>query len=251
MSDGTSESHGNVYARIARASEIISGMRFEKNKYVSITSRSGYAIMPIAQILEAVRKAHGEAGVVVAFGRPEFDEDKGEFCKRESAGWSWAVGHIDVRIFGEDENDCLEITVPCEARDNADKLTNKLITNGMRTLYRTLYSIDGDDAVDPEEINEAGAARVEQNRSNAVESARSDRFFGKPTSKTDEPSRSEEQTRDLVEKWSHLDFEAEGIMGTFRNRYGEDISKWGSEPLGECYNALLEHCRKRNSGASA
>lgn len=41
----------------------------------------------------------------------------------------------------------------CEAQDNSDKLTNLLLTNAQRALYRTLYAIDEGPGMDPEEFN--------------------------------------------------------------------------------------------------
>lgn len=42
-----------------------------------------------------------------------------------------------------------------EARDTSDKLVNKLVTNAMRTIYRTVYCIDAGE--DPEAENSGNA----------------------------------------------------------------------------------------------
>jgi hypothetical protein len=150
----------NVFARIAAAYKEISAEVFEKTGTVA-GSGGGYKFIPIGQILEIVRKANGNNGVIVIFGKPEYDADQGEgrtkYDKANNYGgtttWHYAVGHITVRIFGESSDDRIEMEVPFEAQDNSDKLTNKIMTNAERCLYRTLYAIDegGDD---PESINE-------------------------------------------------------------------------------------------------
>ena len=152
-----------VYERIAAAYQDIAAMPFVKSGTVNAGTRDSYKFVPISQILQAVREAHARHGVIVLFGRPEYDAEQGEkrytYEKTSRDGsyttrWQAANGHIDVRICGGSAEDVIELTVPCEAQDNSDKLTNKLITNAERTLYRTLYAIDEGDEDDPEAVNE-------------------------------------------------------------------------------------------------
>lgn len=151
-----------VYERIAAAYQDIAALPFIKSGTVNPGSRDSYKFVPISQILQAVREAHAKHGIIVLFGRPEYDPEQGE--KRYSyekisrdgsytTRWQAANGHIDVRICGGSAEDVIEVVVPCEAQDNSDKLTNKLITNAERTLYRTLYAIDEGDDDDPESVN--------------------------------------------------------------------------------------------------
>lgn len=189
----------NVFQRLNIAYKVIADYKFVKDKYVETRRPNsskkddkgdGYWYVSIGQILEAVRNAHAQAGLVVIFGVPEYDTEKGEkrytYIKKEQkwnpnyqrydytgkeTTWYAANGHVDVSIFGRDEDDCIRTMVAFEVQDNSDKLTNKILTNAQRSLYRTLYAIDGDDAQDPEAINNGGDEPVD-------EPPKEDRFFG-------------------------------------------------------------------------
>lgn len=165
-----------IYERIADASKDIAATDFKKDGTVKVGGRDSYNFIPIGQILNAVRTVHAKHGIIVVFGRPEYDvanaEKRYTYTKKSSfdgkeSQWFAANGHIDVTIYGRN-GDYIEVSVPCEAQDNSDKLTNKLVTNAERCLYRTLYAIDEGDATDPEAFNEPVSEPV------------SDGFFGTP-----------------------------------------------------------------------
>lgn len=177
----------NVFSRIAAAYQDIAAETFEKTGTVA-GSGGGYKFIPIGQILNIVRLAHSKHGVIVVFGRPMYDAAQGEkrtsyertvktpYGETRTVTWYHAVGHIDVKIFGGSDDDYIETSVPFEAQDNSDKLTNKIITNAERCLYRTLYAID-EGGEDPEAVNETNEAikAIERN-----ERKTDDKFFGKP-----------------------------------------------------------------------
>lgn len=172
----------SIYERIDAAYAEISQGGFSKDGTVKVSGSNGYRFISIGQILEPVRKAHGRWGVKVLFGRPEYDTANGEKRYAQSrksqygeTTWQIAVGHIHVRIIGRDEEDCIELDVPFEAQDNSDKLTNKILTNAERCLYRTLYAIDEGDASDPEAVNVPMEDAVAP-----AKDVKSDPFFGKP-----------------------------------------------------------------------
>ena len=145
-----------AYAEIAKAVFAKSGR---------VQGSASYAYIPIGQMLEIVRQAHARAGVKVLLGRPEYDPDMGEGRREmrmqrtnpvtgkpyETIEY-YAVGHMAVRILGAGPEDCVETEIGFEARDNSDKLTNKIYTNVERNLYRTLYAID-EGGPDPEAEN--------------------------------------------------------------------------------------------------
>lgn len=148
----------NVIERINEARRIIAETEFTKSG--TVKGGQSYTFIPIGQILQAVRKAHAQAGVTVTFGRPQYDAEQFEkrytYVKKGQYGettWHAANGHIVATIYGSSVEDCIEMEVPFEAQDNSDKLTNKIITNAERCLYRVLYAIDEGDATDPEAFN--------------------------------------------------------------------------------------------------
>ena len=155
--ESTHTDERNIYARIQDAYRAIAAQGFTKDGQVK--GAANYRFISIGQILAAVRKAQADAGITVIFGRPQYDpsafEKRWDWVKKGQYGdstWYAAVGHISVRLYGRDADDCIETEIPFEAQDNSDKLTNKIITNAERTLYRTLYSID-EGSEDPEEYN--------------------------------------------------------------------------------------------------
>lgn len=191
----------SIYERIAAAYVEIAEYKFKKDGRVKGNKKpknkdeddGGYKFIKIEQILDVIRSIHSKHGIIVLFGKVEFDADNLEerrLVKKpkfnhytgetETKDWYVANGHIHVRIFGAG-GDCIEVDVSCEGMDNADKLTNKLITNAERNLYRTLYSIDGDDAKDPEETNVAIEEEEPEEQPQGRPRPRpNDAFFGKP-----------------------------------------------------------------------
>lgn len=185
---------GNVYTRIAAAYQDIAAETFEKTGTVA-GSGGGYKFIPIGQILNIVRRAHGKHGVIVVFGRPQYDPEQGEkrtsfdkttknsYGETRTTTWHYAIGHIDVKIFGGSDDDYIETSVPFEVQDNSDKLTNKIITNAERCLYRTLYAID-EGGEDPESVNETNETVSGKVARNVPET---DKFFGRKEPVKKEP----------------------------------------------------------------
>lgn len=146
-----------IHQRISDAYKDIAAESFEKTDRVS----GGYAYIPIAQMLGTIRAAHARHGIITVFGPVQYDPEQNEkritVRKTVNGGtyektYTVANGHVDVRIYGAG-GDWIETTVSCEAQDNSDKLTNLLLTNAQRALYRTLYAIDEGPGMDPEEFN--------------------------------------------------------------------------------------------------
>lgn len=141
-------------------------------------------MISITQILDVVQKVHAKNGIKCIFEGPYYDMQNNE--KRTTVPWRdgkrvIANGHFEVRIIGEGPDDMIETIAQCEAWDTEanDKLGNKLLTNAMRSLYRSLYAIDGDDTRDPEEENSAVQGAP------AEEPAEKDKWFSKKEPKTE------------------------------------------------------------------
>lgn len=253
--------------RIDLAYSEISQMEFKKSKMVWLRKPgtnfkadegNGYAILTIADILDPIRRTHGKYGVKLQLGvplcDPEHFPDEGI---TKNGPMVHFVGHIHYKLVGKDVRDVLEGDVSCEAQDNADKLRNKLVTNGLRTLYRTLYGIDGDDSQDPEEINTP--AKPETNGKKAVSE---DRFFGKAP-KEEEQTKKEKQTEepippadvpvtettlerprevkeDTINK-ACKDLKLRKVVMSFAKDkgYGYNTETWTEEQINEVYSAVV------------
>lgn len=228
-----------VHQRIAQAAQIIAAETFSKSGTVNPGTRQAYNFIPISQILETVRRAQAKAGVFVVFGAPEYDPQQRErrweyettnpqFGTKTT--WYCANGHITATIYGAD-GDSIETVVPFEAKDNSDKLTNKILSNAMRSLYRTLYSID-EGSADPEAENvpnEVVETAAKEPRKAALESAQEDPFFSgtKPLRKL---------AKEVVET-SRKSEVNDGIKGRYSTQYGP-IDGWDRETMEACLREM-------------
>lgn len=237
----------NVIERINEARRIIAETDFSKSG--TVAGKGGYNFIPVGQILQAVRKAHAQAGVTVTFGRPEYDAEQFEkrytYVKKSSfdgkeTTWHAANGHLTATIYGGSVDDRIEMEVPFEAQDNSDKLTNKIITNAERCLYRVLYAIDEGDATDPEAFNfdmpapEPKGSWRDQARNNP------DPFFGKPSAprKLDAPN--EFHTLDDITQRLNL-WVRDPRFAEIVKRYGADFgvtADWSEDIV----RAMFDEC---------
>ena len=210
----------SIYERIDAAYEEISQAKVTKDG--SVTGGAKYNYVTIAQILDIVRRAHGKFGVKVFFGLPQYNAE--QFEKRYTeirkgnygeTKWQIANGHIEVRIVGRDEEDVIEMQVPFEAQDNSDKLTNKIITNAERTLYRTLYAIDEGEGSDPEAQN---IVAIQEEKPQPP--PKEDRFFGSPKRLEDaQPATAREKQEAAYLNKSQISDETVKIAIAYAKRY--------------------------------
>lgn len=181
-----------IYERIDKAYAEVAQHEFKKDTWVGkwIVTRdnngkkvrnpdpdNGYYVIGITQILKVIQAVHAKHGIKCIFEGPFFDTENSEksiTIPFGSGKRAIANGHYDVKIIGEGPDDMIETRAQCRAWDTEgnDKLDNKLLTNAMRSLYRSLYSIDGDDSLDPEEENPAVQGAL-------TEGPTDDPFFGK------------------------------------------------------------------------
>lgn len=264
MSESTNLRELTICERIDLAYSEISQMEFKKSKMVWLRKPgtnfksdegNGYAILTIADILDPIRRTHGKYGVKLQLGVPLCDPDHfPDEGITKNGSMVHFVGHIHYKLVGKDVRDVLEGDVSCEAQDNADKLRNKLVTNGLRTLYRTLYGIDGDDSQDPEEINTP-----------VKEEKKQDSFFGKkketPSIVTEAPKESTESDvsipvadvpatditadrpiEDLIAsiiKFNRI-AKLRPIVQECAKKWGADPSFWSEDLIKECYKKCVE-----------
>lgn len=239
-------SDDNVIARINKAREVIAETDFQKSGQVK--GGQSYSFIPIGQILQAVRKAHAIAGVTVTFGTPEYDTEQFEkrysYQKKGQYGettWFAAVGHIHAVIYGSSVEDRIEMDIPFEAQDNSDKLTNKIITNAERCLYRVLYAIDEGDATDPEAYNfeMQDAPKESRKRITAAEDP-----FSKPEESDAEKDsrRKAAECRKAIEEWFNEDPMGNGsnyIIADYAQRFGQ-LEEWAPGTYIQCYKELKD-----------
>lgn len=240
-----------IFQRIQQAQKIIADHEFVKDGKVVTKKAKGnepeesYNFVSISQILSVVRRAHADVGITPLFGRPEYDVENNEkrytFIKRSRDGWesTWiaANGHMVVRLYGSGPDDYIETEVPFEAQDNADKLTNKIVTNVERTLYRTIYAIDGDQTEhedpeeDPESVNEPRASWRDQ--------VSTDPFFGKKDT-APEPVSESHTYDDMVGRL--ITYMRMPLMAPLIKDYVSEhgtIAEWPEEIVRECFDLCV------------
>lgn len=257
-----------IYDRIDAAYADIVGHQFTKDRWVGKwidqkdergrivgkipdpSDRNGYYVISIQNILAVVQQAHAKHGVKVFFEGPFYDPEKQEkritLTQKDRYGNDsqtvYANGHYRVEIVGEGPEDTIQKEVQCEAKEPAsgDKLGNKLLTNAMRSLYRSLYSIDADDSRDPEEI---GTGVDSDAPLSPREQAANDPFFGKADQEEIKVNlRKSTECRKAIQDWIDEDPLGHGsheIIGDYAGRFGQ-IDKWEPGTLVQCYKELRD-----------
>jgi len=230
-----------VHQRIAEAASILAEQDFTKSGIVG-AGQNSYNFIPISQILTAVRRAQAKAGVFVVLGTPEYDHDQHEkrwtWTSKNRYGdettWYAAVGHITATIYGAD-GDSIETVIPFEAKDNSDKLTNKIITNALRCLYRSLYAID-EGSADPEEENVPNETLTPQaeidKRAQATRSAKKAQAKEDPFFSTSPTVKLESIAREIVQHSRSSEI-CDGILGRYSAQYGT-MESWSRDALEAC-----------------
>jgi hypothetical protein len=126
----------------------------------------------------------------------------------------------------------IETRAQCEAWDTEanDKLGNKLLTNAQRSLYRSLYAIDGDDSQDPEEENTAVTG---------TPTPSTDRFFGKNEEDTESVRKSEECRAAILSFLKEDPSNPPEAVQIFSSRYGQ-VEQWRPGTCLQCYKELRD-----------
>ncbi|MFA6776147.1 MAG: ERF family protein [Sphaerochaetaceae bacterium] len=244
--------------RLAAAYADLAEVRWQNSGSVKAGNNS-YGFIPISSILEEVRRVKAKHGILVIFSAVRYAVDQGEKrITQVSHGqygettWQVANGHYDVEIVNSDDpEDVMSLTVSCEAKDNSDKLDNKLLTNAMRSLYRSIFDID-EGSEDPESVNIPTTDEVKP----TPRTASSDAFFGsakKKAAPTLTPSqavgadRSIEERRELIAKWSKL-ASMDAIWADLRDENGPDPGAWTDQQVREAYARMVAVGRAAKEG---
>lgn len=224
--------------RLAAAYADLAKIKWEKSGSVK-AGDSRYGFIPISSILEEVRRVKAKHGIIVIFSSVRYAVDQGEkrvtqvlHGQYSDTAWQMANGHYDVVIVNADDpEDTMSLTVSCEARDNSDKLDNKLLTNAMRSLYRSLFDID-EGSEDPESVNIPMSDEVKP-------TPRADPFFSakRPARTPAGTDIAVEERRERILKWSHLPTMTQ-IWADLLAEYGQDASVWTEAQVRDAYTRM-------------
>lgn len=179
-----------------------------------------------------MRKVQAEHGITLLLGKVQYDSSDGE----QMAG-GHAIAHVEYRLVGSSLDDCIEGCVSVEARDSSDKLINKLMTNAMRTIYRTIYSIDAGE--DPEAENEST-----QKLETAKPGSQQKQYPPNPAVTNITTDRDPEVMIQTIEKQRGT-FIGGDIFFRYSQSLGNNVKEWPLDGIKSCYAEIVKARRNR------
>lgn len=187
VSECVSETHLNIYQRRNMAKRIVREASFSKVKSEGLQ----YAYVPVDQIKSIVEDAWNRAGIVmdILFEDSVNVQEPERTINRSGNTSTWyhkrmELGLALVNI--DDPEDRYQCVIVGEARDNSDKVYNKLYTSAIKNFYKLEYNVaerkdDPDELQTDEMIEQANAKENAAVRLSIREQAKQDPFFSKPT----------------------------------------------------------------------
>jgi hypothetical protein len=135
-----------------------------------------YAYMPIEKIKPIVEEAYNNAGIVIdIIGletenvlEPEKRTTKNSYGEESTSTWFFVRGVLDLRLVNiDDPADTYELSVIGEAKDNSDKVINKVYTAALKNFYKIEFNIsegpkDDTDAIQTDADLEKAARQTQQ-----------------------------------------------------------------------------------------
>lgn len=208
----------NVYQRMIDAQRVIDSMPFIKDM-----ANSQFKSIPIDQMRAAVRRACIEAGLVHV-GPLDLRYD----VQNRDGRIKVYTGECVFRyVNADDPSDFIDYPSLGEAMDTGDKGAGKLVSNLIKTHYKTCFDIGerGKDDIDSyaNEDIEAEADRIAANRARVQAKAGKDSFFGKP----------EDPLKGLRRQIGPLMAEHEDVVLRYKAEHGE-VPTWDEETLRAC-----------------
>ena len=165
----------NAYQRMIVAQQVIDGMPWVKDM-----ANSQFKSIPIDAMRAGVRKACIKAGLVHV-GPLDLRYDVQSRDGRIKVYTGTAVFRY---INADDPQEYIDFPSLGEAMDTGDKGAGKLVSNLIKTHYKTCFDIgeQGKDDIDSyaNEDIEAEADRIAERRARRQEAVKRDPFFGKP-----------------------------------------------------------------------
>jgi|GEM_PF-3457263 len=216
----TSTASKNLYQRRNQAKKEVYDHEFSKVK----TGGLQYAYMPIESIKPIVEKAYNNAGIVLDIigleyadvTAPEQRVTTGYDGNQSKSTWMYVRGKLTIRLVNIDEpDDKLTVDVIGEAKDNSDKVINKVYTAALKNFYKIEFNIsegpkDDTDAIQTDADLDKKAepkpkpSPAENEKKFTVKEAKEDPFFSKkseapkPKAEKDEPKAEEDGISDAT-----------------------------------------------------
>ena len=133
----------NLYQRRAVAKKAVYEHEFQK----IITAGLKYKYLPVEQIKPVVEKAWNDAGIVLDVGSVDFEDlrepwDVTSQYSGDLTRWYHIKGTLTIALVNIDNpSDRTEFRIVGEAKDNSDKVVNKIYTAAMKNFYKLEFNI--------------------------------------------------------------------------------------------------------------
>ena len=171
----------NVYQRMIVAQQVIDGMPWVKDM-----ANSQFKSIPIDAMRAGVRKACIKAGLVHVGPLDLHFEVQSRDGRIKVYTGTATFRYINA----DDPSEWIDYPTLGEAMDTGDKGAGKLVSNLIKTHYKTCFDIgeQGKDDIDSyaNEDIEAEADRIAERRARRAEAVKKDPFFGKPAEQPDD-----------------------------------------------------------------
>ena len=159
----------NLYQRRIQAKQEVYKHEFEKISGKGLV----YKYIPIETIKPIVEKAWNEAGIIINLKGMIYDHVIPPTEKKtinpdgstSTATWTHMAGVITFEMVNADNPaDKVEIVAVGEAKDNSDKVINKIYTSAIKNLYKTEFNItegakDDTDAIQTDDMLESKSTK--------------------------------------------------------------------------------------------
>jgi len=151
----------NLYQRRNAAKKEVYEHTFKKVK----TDGLKYAYLPIETIKPIVERAYNNEGIIIDVGGLDIEEVAPPTVKQSqydggSSTWYHMRGTLTVTLVNmDDPADKITLSVVGEAKDNSDKVINKVYTAALKNFYKIEFNIsdgqkDDTDAIQSDEALE-------------------------------------------------------------------------------------------------
>jgi len=179
----------NLYQRRNAAKKEVYDHEFAKIK----TGGLQYAYMPIESIKPIVERAWNNVGIVMdIIGldvsnvlHPEERTSTGYDGKATKSTWLFVRGTLTLKLVNiDDPQDTFTVEVIGEAKDNSDKVINKVYTSALKNFYKIEFNVsegpkDDIDSIQSDSELDKSEPAPKPSDNNMKKAAAQDPFFGK------------------------------------------------------------------------
>lgn len=188
----------NIYQRRNLAKRIARSANLRKVKGDGLK----FLYLPVEQMKPVVEDAWNSAGIVLDILDTSVEDVRPAWEKTNQYGdttwWCHQTMDLTIALVNiDDPSDRVEMTIIGEAKDNSDKIFNKLYTSALKNLYKTEFNF----AESPKDDTDHDQRDAEPRRARAPTN---DSFFSAKKAAPTQPQQAPPQSEDLRSKISEI-----------------------------------------------